>query len=704
MSSGTGDGSSKQFDGTSIVETGYDRAVCLTGTGGPPIGRCCYNNNQNCVDTFEVACNSLGGEWDYGLNCTEHPCGCPEDEITIQITTDSWGYEVSWELVDQATGDTVAYIPTNTYANNTTYEHDICVDSTGCYDFHIHDAYGDGGGPVSIYLNGGLLWSHPGNYGYGTSKYNIGNGCPYVEGMCCYGDFYSPTCMDTSEAYCAQLGGTWYMGMDCTNDGCPSCNFVCPSTNYEGEPPCTTDYVDMYNGGCNSAPPIFQAYNCGDTVCGETGTYLFQGGNYRDTDWYEFVLTDPREVKFTCSVELPFQILLGIPGSPDPCTGYDFPWLVTASECDTAVIDAGILPAGTYWAWIGPSVFSGWPCGAQYWFVVECAVPTLPDIEVSPAFIIGEADPGFADYDTITIGNTGDDTLFYTVSAMQAPTVTRFDGTVEPLYEVGNFKVEREPLGYHPVEEKIRQQNPDANLQGEPYFPPMPLSTGGPDAWGYTWIDSDEPGGPTYGWVDISGVGTIIPLGDDQNLGPFPLGFSVNYYGGIFNQIYVCSNGFASFTSTSSSLSNAPIPSTAEPNNLLAIMWDDLNPSSGGTVYYYADAANNRFIISWDGVPHYSSYGSLYFQIIINADGTILYQYDVMDHGGHTVSATVGIENGDGTIGLQYDYNTNPFPPHDYLAILFEPPTYWLPLTSIQVQFLLPEDRIWLRLPWMLWN
>jgi hypothetical protein len=173
-------------------------------------------------------------------------------------------------------------------------------------------------------------------------------------------------------------------------------------------------------------------------------------------------------------------------------------------------------------------------------------------------------------------------------------------------------------------------------------------------------------------------VGIPIPLSDDDNQGPFPLGFPFSYYGNIFSELYVCSNGWVSFTSTSTSLSNTTLPSTGDPNNTLSMFWDDLNPGSGGVVYYYADTANDRFIVSYDGVPHYSNTGSLYFQVIINADGSIIFQYNTMDHAGHTVSASIGIENNDGTIGLEYDYNSNPPGIHDQLAILFEMPTLWL--------------------------
>ena len=115
------------------------------------------------------------------------------------------------------------------------------------------------------------------------------------------------------------------------------------------------------------------------------------------------------------------------------------------------------------------------------------------------------------------------------------------------------------------------------------------------------------------------------------------------------------------------------------PNDVIAPFWDDLNPNDGGAIYYYADAANSRFIVEWEQVPHYaySGSGTYTFQVILNADNTIVFQY--YDMIGDLDSASIGIEDQAGTVGLEVVFNAAYV--HNDLAILFSfvpPPDPWL--------------------------
>jgi subtilisin family serine protease len=211
-------------------------------------------------------------------------------------------------------------------------------------------------------------------------------------------------------------------------------------------------------------------------------------------------------------------------------------------------------------------------------------------------------------------------------------------------------KAPRQPVTVHPPVELAKGQEDPAEGSAPD------KDAGGPDAFGYVWVDSNEPGGPTYDWVDISGVGTIMPTADDGTFGPYDLGFDFPYYGNVYSQVSICTNGFITFEATSSApYSNGAMPNSGSPDLMVAPFWDDLNPSQGGNIYYYHDAANARFVVQWDNVPHYFNTGSYTFQVLLYESGVIVFQYDSFTDGS---SVTVGIENAGATDGLGILYNT----------------------------------------------
>jgi uncharacterized repeat protein (TIGR01451 family) len=237
---------------------------------------------------------------------------------------------------------------------------------------------------------------------------------------------------------------------------------------------------------------------------------------------------------------------------------------------------------------------------------------------------------------------------------------------------------------------------PDVKSANDGHPGPATRDTGGPDPFGYAWIDSLEPGGPTYSWVDISTTGTSILLSDDATAGPFPIGFSFGFYGGSFSNFYVSSNGWVTFVAPSGSdLSNdCPMPTNGTPNNMLALMWDDLDPGDNGDPIYYESFAAGACpygtyggactVIQYEDFCHFPGGATCAvagtFEAILFDNGEILYQYE--DAGDETGSgATTGIQNGDSSIGLTYGCDGN------YLAdgravLFFLPPQGDLEITK----------------------
>ena len=159
--------------------------------------------------------------------------------------------------------------------------------------------------------------------------------------------------------------------------------FECPpEAMLEGEPDCYDNYNDTYNGGCNVAPsPVFQMIEPSEdpiVICGTTGVFNYDTILYRDTDWYQLDLTEPKEICLAGDAQVPcyFFIIDGRSG----CDGSTIMAYDTVGPYSPMEGLCYNCDAGTWWMWAGPNAWdlSFW-CGALYWMEITgytCGSPS----------------------------------------------------------------------------------------------------------------------------------------------------------------------------------------------------------------------------------------------------------------------------------------------------------------------------------------
>ncbi len=190
-----------------------------------------------------------------------------------------------------------------------------------------------------------------------------------------------------------------------------------------------------------------------------------------------------------------------------------------------------------------------------------------------------------------------------------------------------------------------------------------------PDAYGYSWIDSDSPWGPAYHWIDIQGTGNMVSGVEnslEESFGPFSLGFNFNFYGNTYNSFYVQSEGLISFGPDPITYSNYPIPNSDGYNNIIAWMWTLHYPQSGSKIYY--QSFGDYCVIQFVNYYIYWNDSTVNAEVILYKSGKIVIQYK--DFSNLYPYCTIGIENIDGTIGSQVAYEDYNYL-HDKLAIEF---------------------------------
>ncbi|MEO0019054.1 MAG: T9SS type A sorting domain-containing protein [candidate division WOR-3 bacterium] len=186
---------------------------------------------------------------------------------------------------------------------------------------------------------------------------------------------------------------------------------------------------------------------------------------------------------------------------------------------------------------------------------------------------------------------------------------------------------------------------------------------------GYAWIDSDTTDGPVYDWIDTTGFNVVFSRGDDDRLF-VPLGFKFRWSDTTYDNCYVTTNGWLSLGPDPHTATPNPkrLPIDSLPNAGIYPWWCDFVLTSASRVYYktIGEMPNRKFVVIWHNVnvKGTDTTNLVSFEAILNENGTIVFQYKDVETGSLVYdqgkNASIGVENKEGTAGLNYLYSLPP--------------------------------------------
>lgn len=195
-------------------------------------------------------------------------------------------------------------------------------------------------------------------------------------------------------------------------------------------------------------------------------------------------------------------------------------------------------------------------------------------------------------------------------------------------------------------------------------------NTGGPDAFGYSFVDNVAPDTATYSWIELRGMGGTTWInnfsGHDDGSANVTLPFSFPFYGGSYNTVNVITNGNLQFVTSGTDFTNECLPTTTLDGPVICLFWEDLHLDNGG-IPSGTDVVGWRdfgtyVVIEYDSIGYYSDPGSVKMEVILYDDGRIKMQYNLFGGGAPTSSSTVGIQQAGSGTSLEYLCDGSGFP------------------------------------------
>lgn len=160
-------------------------------------------------------------------------------------------------------------------------------------------------------------------------------------------------------------------------------------------------------------------------------------------------------------------------------------------------------------------------------------------------------------------------------------------------------------------------------------------------------------------FLDISDTGTSITLGDDD-FEEVPIGFEFPFFGEPITHVKISSNGYLTTGGDADVFSNAPCFTPDAPNSAIFGLWDDFDPSAGGSISYetVGPPGSRVFFVQWTDMPEFGEPGTAAtFQIALaEFDGFIFLTYhELTGVPSFPGDATSGIEDATGLAGICID-------------------------------------------------
>src|SRR5690606_2714543 len=143
-----------------------------------------------------------------------------------------------------------------------------------------------------------------------------------------------------------------------------------------------------------------------------------------------------------------------------------------------------------------------------------------------------------------------------------------------------------------------------------------------------------------------------IPLVDNSETGPVSLGFTFNFFGADYTNVYIGSNAIIGFTAGVSTPLNQALPNAAAPNNIIALAWDEMTPAPGPIEYFVVGRSPFRkFVVNYNVYRDSNPLFAVQTQVQLHETTNIIESHSPNVNIPINFP-TMGIENATGTVGV----------------------------------------------------